>query len=357
MKFIQLILGINSSIAMYECSWCKVNKEDRGNVALPWDFYLSEKFFRSISEIKNLARSSSKTYGVKAAPLLNVEPHHYIPDELHLLMRIIYVLLPNLIFDASSNDNYGKIIGNNTDNVNLLVKAVQSCGVPFTIWLSKSDEKEWTSLTGTSLQKLLYGLPQKLLFCLHEDTADDVIKLWDDFKYIYETISDKKRTDFCAESVFEKTQSFVIGFLTIGRKKREGYQPSNVTPYLHTLVYRVPYFLQHDGSLLKFSGQGVEKTNDVIKHIYHGKTNKTDPTSDALIVRKRMELGFQNELSRVNGNYDKVDDNYLRSRIVENRRSNAQRILEEQNIATEAYNKLDASENFDELSICEIKKI
>ena len=113
MKFIQLILGINSSIATYACSWCTVNKEDRGNVALPWDFYHSEKFFRSISEIKNLARSSSKTYGVKAAPLLNVEPHHYIPDELHLLMRIIDVLLPKLIFDTSSKDDYGKIIRNN----------------------------------------------------------------------------------------------------------------------------------------------------------------------------------------------------------------------------------------------------
>ena len=191
MKFIQLILGINSSIATYACPWCKVNKEDRGNVTLPWDFYHSEKFFRSISVIKNLARSSSKTYGVKAAPLLDVEPHHYIPDELHLLMRIMDVLLRNLIYDASPKDDYGKIVGNHTDNVNLLVKAVQSCGVPFTIWLSKSGEKEWTSLTGNSLKKLLYGLHQKLLFCLHEDTADDVIKLWGDFKDIYETISDK----------------------------------------------------------------------------------------------------------------------------------------------------------------------
>ena len=165
-----------------------------------------------------------------------------------------------------------------------------------------------------------------------------------------------KEQTFAQRLCLKKTQSFVNDFLTIGRKKREGYQPSNVTPYLHTLVYHVPYFLQHYGSLLQFSGQGVEKTNDVIKQIYHGKTNKTDPTSEALIVRKRMELGFQNELSRVKRKYDKVDDNYWGSRIVENRRSKAQRILEEQNIANEAYNKLDASENFDELSVCEIKK-
>ena len=50
MKFIQLLLGLNSSIATYACPWCKVAKEDRGNVSHPWDFYHSDQLFRSVKE-------------------------------------------------------------------------------------------------------------------------------------------------------------------------------------------------------------------------------------------------------------------------------------------------------------------
>ena len=188
---------------------------------------------------------------------------------------------------------------------------------------------------------------------MHEETASDIIKLWGNFKEIYEIMTDKKTSEFSAETVFRKTQSFIKDLLAVGRKNREGYQPSNVTPYLHTLVYHLPYFLEKYGSLSKFSGHGVEKTSDIIKSIYHGKTNKSDPTSDALVTRKRLELGFQTELSRKKRKYDKVNDDYWGSRIVGNRRSKMQRILEEQKMANESNNKIDETENFDELSVSE----
>lgn len=40
----------------------------------------------------------------------------------------------------------------------------------------------------------------------------------------------------------------------------------------------------------QFTGQGVEKTNDDIKLIYHRKTNKHAATSEALRVRYRKYL-------------------------------------------------------------------
>lgn len=69
-------------------------------------------------------------------------------------------------------------------------------------------------------------------------------------------------------------------FLEPGKKKREGYQPSNVTPYLHILLYHVPFFVSKYGSLSKFTGQGVEKTNDIIKQIHQSKSNKLDATAE-----------------------------------------------------------------------------
>ena len=51
MKFIQLLLGMNSSIATYACPWCKVSKERRGDISLPWDFYHGQNIARSVEEM------------------------------------------------------------------------------------------------------------------------------------------------------------------------------------------------------------------------------------------------------------------------------------------------------------------
>ena len=63
---------------------------------------------------------------------------------------------------------------------------------------------------------------------------------------------------------------------------------TGVYPYLHTLLYHVPYFFSKYGSLSQFTGQGVEKTNDIIKQIHQSKSNKLDATADALLTRKRL---------------------------------------------------------------------
>ena len=47
-------------------------------------------------------------------------------------------------------------------------------------------------------------------------------------------------------------------------------------PYMHCLVYHVPFFTKKYGKLLRFSGQGVEKINDDInKFIIQKQTNGT----------------------------------------------------------------------------------
>jgi hypothetical protein len=51
---------------------------------------------------------------------------------------------------------------------------------------------------------------------------------------------------------------------------RKGFD--SVTPYMHCLVYHVPFFTKKYG-----------------KKIHHSKTNKWDATVDALQVRKRIE--------------------------------------------------------------------
>ena len=50
-----------------------------------------------------------------------------------------------MIDDTLAKDNFSKIVGQPTDSVSLLVKAIQSCGVSISIWQSKkskSNEQE-----------------------------------------------------------------------------------------------------------------------------------------------------------------------------------------------------------------------
>ena len=95
---------------------------------------------------------------------MNIESDHFIPDELHIMMRISDVLLRNVILDAQSKDVYAKIMKQPTDNLSLLVKAMQSCGVCFQTWTSKGGEIEWTSLSGNDKKRVLRSLPDKLIF-------------------------------------------------------------------------------------------------------------------------------------------------------------------------------------------------
>jgi hypothetical protein len=70
---------------------------------------------------------------------------------------------------------------------------------------------------------------------------------------------------FNIEDIFEKCKGWVNDFLALGSLGRKGFE--SATPYMHCLVYHVPFFTKKCEKLLRFSGQGVEKINDDIKKI------------------------------------------------------------------------------------------
>lgn len=96
--------------------------------------------------------------------------------------------------------------------------------------------------------------------------------------------------------------------LDLGRSL-EGYDSKCITPYMHILVYHVPQLMKMYGGIKQFTGQGVEKTNDDIKLIYHRKTNKHAATSEALRVRYRKYL--YRKCSRIKRKYNKKKSSVL----------------------------------------------
>lgn len=106
-------------------------------------------------------------------------------------------------------------------------------------------------------------------------------------------------------------------FLTL-KDKEEGYSKTNITPYIHLLVYHVPKLLDGDGGVKIFTGQGVEKTNDVVRNIYHKKCNKHDACADSLLALKRLDYLADQE--RKPNSYNKRDNEYWTTTIFEDRR-------------------------------------
>ncbi|CAI7989297.1 hypothetical protein GBAR_LOCUS175, partial [Geodia barretti] len=87
------------------------------------------------SDYKNYTFSRpDKHLGSRHPPLLQLEPSHYVLDELHLLLRVSDVLVRNVIHLADHLDQQsGLRAGRARHYIPCLEKLVQSCGVPFKI--------------------------------------------------------------------------------------------------------------------------------------------------------------------------------------------------------------------------------
>lgn len=96
----------------------------------------------------------TKEFSCKQPPLLEIETDHIIPDELHLLLRIMDVLTDNLITTAITHDK--KTLKTKWDlkdgpMIKSIISTVRSCGIPFNIWKNKDSKTAthtYTSLVG-----------------------------------------------------------------------------------------------------------------------------------------------------------------------------------------------------------------
>ncbi|XP_071107750.1 uncharacterized protein [Haliotis cracherodii] len=285
MKMILTVMGLGGVSCNHSCPWCLVHRDDRHNMTHPLDYFNSDNMMRNWQRVTEHA--AKREYGVHHTPLLKIEMEDFILDELHLLLRITDVLEKNLINDAMTRDKERAAVKENPKHMGELVKAIKSCGVPFSYWEEKETKKlKWTSLNGLEKRKLLSKLPQALKGKLQSNTEEKVLSLWKLLDDIYSTITASE--PMRAEEVFKLSQTWVETFLSLG-PHLSGYTEKNVTPYVHCMVYHVPFMLRKFGTLRKFSCQAFEKHNDVVKKIHQRKSNKWDPTVEALQICKRME--------------------------------------------------------------------
>jgi len=117
-----------------------------------------------------------------AVPLIDIEPHNIIPDEMHLLLRITDVMTENLIIAVQLHDkqqNRGcKLLDGPMIKWFKALEVVELASKYGEKRQPCSKEFEFTSLMGNCKKKLLDKLPPKLKTCQLESLVEDVTELW-----------------------------------------------------------------------------------------------------------------------------------------------------------------------------------
>ena len=133
---------------------------------------------------------------------------------------------------------------------------------------------------------------------IRPQTCGTVKEIWQKFSILYGTITCNKPTVEMINEYHEKAKEWVDLFLS-PRDKIDGYRKKNVTPYMHIMVYHIPKFLELYKTVKIFSGQGVERNNDLARNIVLNKSQKWDSTGDILRLESRQwELRNQERQKR-----------------------------------------------------------
>lgn len=365
LKFLLLILGLNSASSDYACLWCTVHKNDRWDMSKPMNYYNEKPHMRTIEDIKTLWQCD-ENFGCIHEPLLDIPVTNVIPDELHLLLRITDRILQNVIdevLERDAIDDFQKARGQPKGVfIAKLITSINDLGISFSIWNKKNADgsesqiKDFTSLLGSQKKKLLKGFPSKLHDFLYPETCSTVKKIWTDFALLYDKISDFNLTKNEADVIFSQAKSWIDLFCSL-RGVRPGYNRTRVTPYMHLIPYHLPFFVQRHGCLKQFTGQGVEKNNDEAKKIFFNKSNRWDAVRDILQTESRQwDLRHQ---ERQKAQYTKRKLEFWGQGISQARKQRKQEIDNQYSSVTPEDNMSSSAqaENYSTLTIKQLKDI
>lgn len=367
-KFLLMVMGLNAANSVYACLWCKIAACDRWDTSKPKSFYESKDMKRTLEDLQTLSsKPKTSNYGCVHPPLIKIELDHIIPDELHLLLRVTDKLLKNLVSEVSEKDALNSEFSSTAKKSeplhfeNKLVKAINDCGVSFSVWRIKnadgsaSDIRDFTSLLGKDKKKLLKLLPSKLDGILNHETCSTVKNIWTSFNDLYEILTDFNLEKEDSGKIFKKGCEWIELYCSL-RGKRTGYERPRVTPYFHMIAYHIPTFISKYGSLKQFTGQGVEKKNDTAKKIFFHKSNKWDATRDILLTEGRQQMLVKHD--RVKNTYSKKKSEYWEAGIKELRAAKRQKMLPEtENCPTTSSEQQNVDEDFFNMSVVQLKKL
>ena len=109
-------------------------------------------------------------------------------------------------------------------------------------------------------------------------------------------------------------------------------------------------FLKKDKAIKIFTGQGIEKINDVVRSVYHSKSNRHDACKEAVQALKRID-NLQ-DFERKPHVYKKKDENYWSNEIFEQRRKRPRLCVDQREEQVELLNP----DHVDTMTLQEVKE-
>ncbi|RIB26438.1 hypothetical protein C2G38_2163391 [Gigaspora rosea] len=130
-RFTYLIMGQNAPNSEYFCLFCEYNAKSRYNMDLAWPPTGNTKALFSVIDLLN-----------------------YIPDELHLLLRILDVLMECLFKDLFKKNDFERNLKGRIE------KKMSDLNIHFKFYYNSARSNwSWTSLIGPNKKKLLQHFP------------------------------------------------------------------------------------------------------------------------------------------------------------------------------------------------------
>jgi hypothetical protein len=264
-KFLAICLGFNAANSKYFCPWCTINKSEQGDLSKEWKIN---------KQMDKLVEKHDYYKGHSLKPLFDMIPlNNWIPDELHIMLRITDHLWNLVISELKENDLFNAV------SQDIIIKEMKRIKVNFHFWQNQ-DSKAWkhTSLMGEDKLKVLRFFNLSTVF--QRNRADIIRNLWNKF---YELYIKMKASNTNTEIFRNEAKEWLTLFLTPSegtpgtRSFKKGlYHPNEITPYIHVFVHHIPEFMEihKKWGIKAFSCSAVEKKNHDHTSFFFKKTTK-----------------------------------------------------------------------------------
>ena len=313
MKYVRTVLGLDSSCSHYCCFYCTCD------FTKPIDFENGYKINRSHEESISsyLKKTKDEKKGYVKNPIINfIEHKNIVFCHLHMFSRIFEQLFNILFMKINEKDKRNDSIDFKKHRPNLTILynfLLTKCKInkPFTINEKKKEINLRKNLTKNDKMKIL-----KRFFDIDENDQVNYNKL-DNEKSSLITIFPNidLRLENAVFKSFVSLDFLLTNYLTIPldlgafqsrlREWLKAYNQLNVkqpgikeiTPYLHVWVFHSVELLVLHGDIHIYTGQGLEKFNDIVKKYYssmvvkkYDKPNEKGCISQLIDYINRLEL-------------------------------------------------------------------
>jgi hypothetical protein len=313
MKYIRTVLGLDSSCSHYCCFYCTCD------FTKPIDYENGYKINRSFEESKDfypkLTKDGKKGY-VKEQILNFIEYKNIIFCHLHMFSRVFEQLFNILFMKINETDRRNDSIDFKKDRPNMTILydfLSIKCKInkPFTINAKQKTitlRKNLTKNDKVKILKRFFDMDEKDIVNYYklEKHKSSLAKMFPNIELRLENAVFKSfiSLDFLLVN-YSKIPLDLGAFQTRLNAWLRAYNQLNVkqpglkeiTPYIHVWVFHSVELLVIHGDIHIFTGQGLEKFNDIVKKYYrsvvvkkYDKPNERGCISQLINHVNRLEL-------------------------------------------------------------------